>query len=204
VPQETDERIGAVALEELDDHIFEPSTLPEARQQQLQALFARMTADVGGGWDFRLELRRSEAIGANAFALPGGVVIVTDELVDLTANDQEIQAVLAHEIGHVLGRHSLRMLLQNSLSALVTLALLGDVSGAAAAVAAVPAVMVQAKHSRQFETEADQYAVAWLERQGLDRRLLRDLLERLEKAAGTEGADFGFLSTHPQTEERGK
>ena len=204
VPPETDERIGTIALEELDDHVFEPSELPEARQQSLQALFEQMTADVDGDWDFRLELRRSEAIGANAFALPGGVVILTDDLVNIAANDAELQAVLAHEIGHVIGRHSLRMLLQNSFSALFTLAFLGDVSGTAAVVAAVPAVMVQARHSRQFETEADQFAVAWLERNGLERRLLRELLQRLEEAAGTEGSDFGFLSTHPQTDERGR
>ena len=203
MPKATDERIGELALEQLDEHLFAASALPPARQQELRALFDEMAAATDGGWEFRLEFRRGESVGANAFALPGGTVILTDEMVGLAQGDGELQAVLAHEIGHVTHRHSLRMLLQNSLSALVMLGLLGDVSGATAVVATVPTVLVQAGHSRDFEREADQYAFQWLERNGLPRDLLRSLLRRLEKAEGTEGADFGFLSTHPRTEERG-
>ncbi len=204
VPRETDERVGRLALEELDDHVFEPSALPPERQRELGALFLAMAPPAGEGrWAFRLELRRSDEVGANAFALPGGIVILTDTLVEIAGSDDEIRAVLAHEIGHVVHRHSMRMLLQNSFTALVMLGLLGDVGGATAVVATVPAVLVQAQHSRQFELEADAYAVGWLERNGLSRSVLRSLLERLEQAEGVDGTDFGFLSSHPPSDERG-
>ncbi len=61
-----------------------------------------------------VEFRASPIIGANAFALPGGIVIVTDQLMQLAEHDDEILAVLAHEIGHVKHRHVLRGLPQDS------------------------------------------------------------------------------------------
>ena len=62
----------------------------------------------------RLEFRASPALGPNAFALPSGIIVVTDELVTLAHDDREILAVLGHELGHVAHRHVMRQLLQSS------------------------------------------------------------------------------------------
>jgi predicted Zn-dependent protease len=62
---------------------------------------------------------------------------------------------------------------------------------------------LQAKHSRQFEGEADDFALRWLDAHGIARSHFRALLKKLEAASGRGNDDAGFLSTHPQTDERG-
>ena len=67
----------------------------------------------------RLEVRSAPQIGANAFALPSGIIVVTDELVALSEDDDELAAVIAHELGHVHHRHIMRTVIQNSAAALL-------------------------------------------------------------------------------------
>jgi Zn-dependent protease with chaperone function len=126
---------------------------------------------------------------------------MTDELVALAQNDDEIIAVLAHEIGHVRGRHALRMILQSAGVAAITLAVFGDVSSTSALAAALPAVLLNAKHSREFEHEADGFAKSWLREHGIPERRFDDLLCRLEKQSPA-GTEVRYLSSHPPTEER--
>ena len=138
--------------------------------------------------------------GANALALPSGVVVLTDELVALSRVDDELVAVLAHELGHVKGRHALRRLLQSSLVAGLAILVTGDVASAASLIAAVPTALAEAGYSRELEREADAYALATFDRHQIDRRHFARILERL--AAQPRSELPGFLATHPATEER--
>ena len=201
MPTATDHALGRQSLELLDSTMFEDTELTEERQAALRERFAAMTRDLADGHDYRLEFRRGGEIGANAFALPSGIVVMTDELVELAQSDDELAAVLAHEVGHVVHRHSLRMLLQNSATSILMLALVGDISSASVLVASVPTVLVQAKHSRQFEAEADDYAYAWLDRAGIARRNFGAILQRLEEKYGGEDVP-SWLSSHPPTAQR--
>ncbi|HSD75339.1 MAG TPA: M48 family metallopeptidase [Steroidobacteraceae bacterium] len=201
LPASTDQALGRQSLELLDRTMFAPTELSPERQAAIRGRFAGITRDLQDGHDYRLEFRRGEGIGANAFALPSGIVVMTDELVALAQSDDELAAVLAHEIGHVVHRHSLRMLLQNSATSLLMLALVGDISSASVLVASVPTVLVQAKHSRQFEAEADDYAYAWLDRAGISRRTYGAILERLEEKYGGQDTP-SWISSHPPTAQR--
>lgn len=201
LPASTESHIGRDALAALDRVVLEPSRLPAERQAGLRALFAGMTSDLAGAAGYRLECRRGGRIGPNALALPSGIVVLTDELVALAHDDREIEAVLAHELGHLRARHSLRHLLENSATALVVAATLGDVTSLTSLVAAAPMVLVQAKYSRQFEREADDFALAWLRRRGIPPQAFAAILERMEAARpGPEAPDF--LLSHPATRER--
>jgi Peptidase family M48 len=202
-PPRADALIGTQALELLDRGYLSPSKLSPERQQELREEFAAMTRDLDDAHEYRLEFRQGGELGANAFALPSGIVVMTDELVELAQADQELQVVLAHEIGHVVHRHSLRMLLQNSATSLLMIGLTGDVSSASVLVAGVPTALVQAKHSRQFEAEADDYAYAWMDRNGISHRYFGAILERLEKKySGADAGALSWLSSHPRTAER--
>ncbi|MBI5107371.1 MAG: M48 family metallopeptidase, partial [Rhodocyclales bacterium] len=108
LPVATDRMLGEEALTGLDATLLEPTRLPPRRQMELRTLFADMTAGIPGAAGYRIELRASKAIGANALALPSGLVVMTDSLVELAACDDELVAVLAHEIGHLEQRHGLR------------------------------------------------------------------------------------------------
>lgn len=203
LPASVDRAIGMQGLDILDRSFLEPSTLPAERQRALRARFDQMTATLEDGHNYRLELRHGERIGANAFALPDGIVVMTDELVALARNDEEIVSVFAHEIGHVRGRHALRMLLQSTGVAALTLAVFGDVSSVSGLAASVPAVLLNARNSRDFEREADGFARDWLRANGIPEQRFDDMLCRLEKDAPS-GPDVSYLSSHPPTQERAK
>jgi Zn-dependent protease with chaperone function len=199
IPTEVDARIGAGGLDLLDEQVFAPSALPKARQRGLRKSFARVAGDLGVHDRLRLEFRCGQAVGANAFALPDGIVIVTDELVALAQHEDELRAVFAHEIGHVHHRHAMRALLSSSLSTVVTLVVLGDVGSATMLVASIPTALAHAAYSRDFEREADATARGWLQRSNVPQGRLEDLLRRLEQQAGL---GWSYLSTHPPLAER--
>jgi Zn-dependent protease with chaperone function len=200
VPPEMDARIGAGGLALLDRTLFRPTTLDSARQAQLRVAFDDVAQDIGMSKRVRLELRQGAEAGANAFALPDGIVILTDELARLAAHDDELRGVFAHEIGHVQHRHAMRTLVANSLSTLIALAVLGDVSSATTLVAGVPTALVHAANSRDFEREADRAARRWLREAGVPQSRFDDLLRRLEQASNA--GDWGYLSSHPPLAER--
>ncbi|MYJ24693.1 MAG: M48 family metallopeptidase, partial [Holophagales bacterium] len=102
-PPEVEAVIGANVLTLFDQfNIIEPSELDPNRRNELLAAFTEMKEDTGVA-DTELRFYSGRRLGANAFALPGGTVVVTDELVELAEHDEEIIAVLAHELGHVEG-----------------------------------------------------------------------------------------------------
>jgi predicted Zn-dependent protease len=198
----TDARLGEDTLQMLDRFVFQPSQLPPARKAELAALFRRTVDGLPGGKSFRLELRASGKIGANAFALPSGIVVMTDDMAQLAHNDEELIAVLAHEIGHIENRHTLRQVLQNSASGLIIAAVGGDVFSTSSFAAAFPTLLIQTKFSRDFEREADDYSVHYLKAHGIPTQRLADILTRLTEAHHSEANSADYLSTHPATRER--
>ena len=86
-------------------------------------------------------------MGANAFALPNGTIVVTDDLVKLAEHDDELVAVLAHEIGHVVSRHALRRVLQDSGVMLLVAGITGDIVSISSLAAALPTLLIEAKYS---------------------------------------------------------
>jgi Zn-dependent protease with chaperone function len=208
LPRTVDTAIGEGGLQTMDRLFFGPSELPAQRQAELQSMFANIAGEAGDDDRLRLELRSSRPIiGPNAFALPSGIVVMTDELVALSRDDGEIESVLAHEVGHVVHRHSLRMLLQSSASALLMFTLLGDVNSVSTLAASLPTVLVHAKFSRDFEREADDYSYAWLQRRGIPSHRFGDLLRRIEAAQDPHHDDdqaMSYFSSHPRTQERAR
>src|SRR5690606_4047665 len=128
---------------------------------------------------YRIEFRRGGDFGANALALPHGALVVTDELVFLLEDDRELLGVLAHEIGHVVHRHALRSVLQNSAVFVVIALVTGDVSSGAVLGGALPAFLLQRRFSRAFEREADAHALATLRAAKIPPQHFAEALERL-------------------------
>lgn len=208
LPPTLEASLGAQTLTMLDGTLLAPSQLPPARQEELRQRFAELCADFPGAAGYRLELRASAPLGANALALPAGIVVATDAFIALAASADEIDAVLAHEVAHGLQRHALRQLLQGSATGVLIASLTGDLTSITALAASLPTALVDARYSRRFETEADDAAVAWLRRRGLPATVYADILRRLEQAHAQRGGDerqrsFGDLfATHPETAAR--
>ena len=206
LPAATESLIGRDTLAALDRFVFTPSKLPPERQEALRKLFAGMgagmAAEKSGTSAYRLELRKGGRVGPNALALPAGIVVVTDELVELSKDDREIEAVLAHEIGHLRQRHILRHVLQDSATALLVAATLGDLTSLTTLAAAAPTLLLQAKFSRDFEREADDFALDYLAKRGIPLETFAAILQRMEekRPGGKDASDY--LSTHPASRER--
>jgi Zn-dependent protease with chaperone function len=201
IPPRVDTLIGADSLEVLDRGVFQPSKLSPARQQQLRGVFAEVAHGASPDSSrYRLELRAGGQLRANAFALPSGIVVLTDELEALAHNDDELRGVFAHEVGHLVHRHAIRMLVQNSATALLAAGVFGDASGITSLAATAPTVLVNAGYSRDFEREADAFAFHWMTEQRIDPGHFADLLERLSREHGSD--EPGFLASHPHIRER--
>lgn len=180
---------------------FSDSQIDQEKRRAIQTDFRGLCLGLPMAPHLRVDFRNSEIIGPNAFALPGGTIIITDQMIELAQTPEEILAILAHEIGHVEYRHSLRMIAQSSLAALVATAVIADSASLSAAVAGAPVILIQKKYSRQFEAAADEFAFNLLRRHNISPAAFADIIERLD--AREAHARFGsFLSTHPVTADR--
>ncbi len=224
-PASMESKLGEQVLNGLDHKYgyFSPSKTAPAHQLAITNALKDLCGHVKTCPNYRLTFRDGGIIGANAFALPGGVMVVTDDLVTLSKNDTEIVAVLAHELGHVQQRHAFRQSIQGVLSGLIIAAITGDVSSVASG---LPAVLMQMQYSREHELEADGFALAALQKACLPPRAFADILQRLENQAkpaelGGKGAENkadghhnkpaksqenhsfnDMLASHPNTQQR--
>lgn len=201
LPTQVDAYLGQDSLAVLDDWLLEESELSAETQQKWRERFADMVEQHPSGHEFRLEFRGGGILGANALALPSGIVVVTDEFMELAEHDHEITAVLAHEVGHVLHRHGLRTVLQHSAVFVIITTLTGDINSLTALSATLPSILLEAKYSRDFEREADDFAIRYLQAHDISPRYLAEMLHRLTEDQDTD-EKFQYLSSHPATAER--
>ena len=204
VPVAWEAKLGEQTLEFFEGRLCRPSALGAARRQALQQRFARLTAGLADGYSYRLLPRDCRGVGANAFALPGGTVVMTDALVKLAQSDDQISAVLAHEIGHVRHRHGLRMALQAAGLAALAAALFGDATSITSLATTLPVALLQSGYTRELETEADDYAFRRLREIGLSPKAFAEIMLLLEKdhKKRSGGDSRNYFSTHPATAKR--
>jgi Zn-dependent protease with chaperone function len=198
VPTQVEADLGGMALASLDQSFVKPSQLPAATQDRIRSDFAALALPLDAGHHYQILFRQGGDLGANAVALPGGAIVVTDELVRLVGTGPGMMGVLAHEAGHVAMRHGLKQVIQGSALGALSAYLFGDLS---TVLAGVPAAMLTLRYSRDHEREADDFAIKVMQRNGLSPAALADVLTRLA-SQGKEGRAPAFLSTHPQTRAR--
>ena len=193
VPHSVDEKIGEVALESLPDEWLVPTQLPMDQQQRLRAAFDRAVQSAfapGEAPAYTLRFHKSR-LGPNAFALPGGHIVMTDELVTLVEGREDaIVGVLAHELGHVRHRHGMRALVQVTVLSAVSSLAFGDFSGL---FAGLPVLLGHAGYSRDAEREADGESIRIMLEAGLSPEAMVVFFEKIgtwadEKAAGKGGS----------------
>jgi Zn-dependent protease with chaperone function len=133
----------------------------------------------------------------NAFAIPGGYVVVNTGLIKAADSAEEVAGVLAHEMQHVEQRHTLKNMI-HALSGRAVLSLaLGDASGSMIASAA--ANLGELKYSRALESEADIGALKALKKAGISPQGMVSFFSKLAKQ---DGSGITFLSTHPASAQR--
>ena len=137
----------------------------------------------------------------NAFALPGGNIIVFDGILRKMKTKEELAALLAHEVSHVHYRHSLRNIFRSLGGYLFLSLLLNDINGVATVLADNSNMLANLTYSRELETEADRKGMDALQSNGISLEGFVDLFKLLKSEQGDAGS-LKLLSTHPLTEER--
>jgi len=136
---------------------------------------------------------------ANAFALPGGKVYLLGGLLTKAENPDEIAGVLAHELGHLKHRDSMRGLIYNGGSSFLIGLLFGDITGSSALIF-TSRQLVTASYSREAEQNADTVTIDVMHRLGRSPKPMGELLYRV---TGKEGdKSLSILAGHPLTEDR--
>ena len=165
----------------------------------VRTLFERLRASgATGGEPTKLVVVRDNMV--NAFAAPGGGVVVTTGLLRAVRSPEELAAVLAHEAGHVRRRHALRGILREASLQLLLAIVAGD-QGALSTGLRAAGQLNALSHSREHEREADADALASLARAELPPEAMIGALESI-RSATPAGPELGFLSTHPSTPDR--
>jgi predicted Zn-dependent protease len=192
VPAAWERSYGEAVLAELapeQDRVAEPAVRRPA--ETIHRLLAARAGERAS--DTRIVVLRSSI--ANAFAVPGGNVVVTTGLLRTLESPDELAAVIAHEHGHIRRGHVMRAIMRRlSLGVLLGL-VAGDhsaLSGGLRAAGELGAL----SYSREHEREADDEAIVLLERCGASPLALADALDHIGRAAPS-GVVPGFLSTHP-------
>ena len=209
VPVELESRLGTESLAALDGLWLGQSELTIAEQQKLHESFAPYLERLAERYPehrLQVQLRASDALGANALALPGGTMVFTDELVRLAEKDCELVSIMAHEVGHIVHRDTMRGIVQSSLALWLVMSITGDLSAASDLTTSVPAVLANLGYSRHMESQADDFALEFMLANALPPACFADIMHRLAGKTGKEDGQSdglsGFLSTHPPTPER--
>jgi len=200
-PQVVVDAIDYGTLETVDQTFFGETRLPETERTRITALFDTLLARAGPGVQAELLFRSGGPIGANAIALPGGTVIITDELAALAASDDEIAGVLAHEIGHIAGRHSLKQIYRVLGISFMIAVVGGDSSQLIGDVVTQASALQSLAYTREFEADADRYSVDLMVASRRNPVAFIDLLDRIVGTAKEEG-DTDWFSTHPGNADR--
>jgi Zn-dependent protease with chaperone function len=226
VPVGWEVEVSQRALADMDRYWFKPSTLPAERQARLRARFDALVAQIPAdlrrypGYAPRMQLHFRRGLGANALALPGGTIVLTDGLAELAdkhgLGDDALLGVLAHEAGHVLHRHGTRMVVEQGVLNVGLGLALGDVSWI---VASGSTLLTSMAYSRSHESEADCFAVGLMRQAGLPTQPMGELLLRIDAGEASEAAKQAppaqtapreasalesLLSSHPDTPARAR
>jgi len=201
LPRKAEERLALETLRAFDAAYTKPSELSDAERARIKERVNEL-GRAAGLTELRVEFRQAPRIGPNAMALPGSRVILTDELIAALGASPLLDAILAHELGHIHARHGIRNYLRNAGIGALFLIVLPDPTMAEKSAQGFAQRVIMSGHSREAEREADEFARKLLAKLGRPSGDLAEALRMLSAKAGTETAGAGFLSSHPSLKER--
>ena len=195
IPIEYEQQLGENLLGVITRN-YEPTALDAKRRASIETRFREAAARIAPGVDVRLEFRAGDR---NAFALPGGIIVLLDDLVVFAKDDDAVLGVLGHELGHVVHRHSMRQLAQALGTAAFASLVWGDFSSVAAN---VPVILGVLRYGREFEEESDRFAIDFLAKSDISPRPLHDFFVSLTKEDEAKGGDKDAAGTSRPSRRR--
>jgi Zn-dependent protease with chaperone function len=224
LPHQTNQLIASSTMEFLDDYMFEKSKLSLIKQEKIREHFKVKLSPLSVEDDTEVEYIlhfRSWKMGEheipNALALPSGDIILTDKFIELSSTQDEIDSVILHEMGHVIHRHSLEMLIEGTF---VTVAVMmisgGDVGTLGDMGIGLGSLLVSSTYARKHESEADLYAFNKMLSAKIDPASFSAIMNKMtdymnkennsskdtNKTVKSESSVLDYFSSHPTTKER--
>ncbi len=201
VPTAVDQRLGITVRAVFEERWMAESQVPDERQAKLTTRIRQMVEaqhpDLA--WNIMFRNMRESEDAFNAFALPDGTIVLLDGLTG-ALTDEQVIAVVAHELGHVVHRHTMQRLLRQVGLLATASVMLGDISGIAAALSAG---YQDLHYSRDAEREADVFAIDFMRRANMPVRHIAEAFDAMREQESSREIP-GFLSSHPPTEERAR
>lgn len=199
IPVSMEKQLGEVVFQQVK--ATSKIVTDPALTAQLEAITKRLLPAVKDTrYEFQFHIVENDVV--NAFAMPGGHIVVHTGLLKKAKRPEEVAGVLAHEIAHITRRHSLRNMVSSLGTTVVIQAVFGDLSGLADGAAS----LLGQKYSRDFEREADETGWKYLLDANLDPRGMIDFFATLaaeeEKTGLKMDGALELLSTHPATKDR--
>jgi predicted Zn-dependent protease len=200
LPLSVDTQLGELAASSMD--MGGPASTDPVLVEAVQLIEKRLTPHAHAKLPFKLRVVQSDTV--NAFALPGGTIVVLTGLLREAGSAEEVAGVLAHEMAHVTRRHGMERIAQSLGVVTAFQLMLGDVSG----LVALGAELFQAgtinSYGREQEHEADMDGVDTLLAAGIDPEALAQFFQRLLSTHGDLPSVLAWLGTHPELEQRVK
>jgi Zn-dependent protease with chaperone function len=199
IPAKIDRMLGQAVVKTFREKTLMPKDSLATRALEKSAL-AIMAINGLSGDSIRILVIADTSV-KNAFAFPGGYILVYTGMLHMLDDQEEWLGLLAHEGGHVALRHGMRSVVRGSFLAIAATLVFGDVSGLSAAILDNAGTLVSRNYNRKDEAAADEYARAHLEAAGHSSEGMSRLFGKL-LALEKQPKWAVFLSTHPATEDR--
>lgn len=191
-------------LYSLDKTVLNNTALSKEKQADYQQKWAETLVLLDlNNTTYPLLFRQSDEMGANAFALPDGTIVVTDDLLNaINKNWQLLQAILLHELGHVEKKHSMRLISETLATSLAINYFFGDLGGMIEVFAGLSNTVMQNQFSQKLEWEADNFALHLMSQNGLDTEHFASAMEKLNGTLPDSSEFENFFQTHPGMKKR--
>lgn len=211
-PYKWEQKIGEATYRTLSSTILEKSEIKEKRITEIKDKSQKIFKHSGLYKNPEIKFNKSNILGPNALALPGGPIIITDDLVELLKDDDLILSVIAHELAHIKERHSLQQIVEIAGLSSIAWMIFGLDESILEEIVFIGINIWGLKKSRDLEKDADLMALKLLEKTGMSKKSFIQAIERLtnhycvatkiEKSVCINELKSGWLSTHPSGAER--
>ena len=193
IPQQYEEQLGEVVY----GNMIQTYTIDSAKTK----LVNELVSEIDFQTPYTLKMVVVDVKQKNAFAMPGGHIIIYSGIIDEMKDYSELVGLLAHEVSHVNHRHSLRSIFRSLSSYIFISVLLNDVNGVTAVLVENMNSFKNLSYSRKLEEEADKEGLKILYHNKVDPNGMVKLFEVLMKEGDMLG-ELEFLSSHPLTTKR--
>lgn len=221
LPHKTNLLIAKNSFKFLDKYILDESNLSKERKEEIRKHFKvkLLPLNENKEVEYKINFRAWNQDGLaipNALALPSGDIILTDKFVKLCKTQEEMDAVMLHEMGHVVHRHTLEMVIEGTFMSVAVMVIAGDSNVMADMGIGIGSLLASSNFSRDHESEADSYAFKKMLTVHIDPASFSNIMERMmayieeerqlpkkkKKSKKVKKDMFDYLSSHPSTQKR--